>query len=347
MRVRLKGINSKRKRLADGSYKTYWYAWKGGPALRGEPGSPEFHASYNEAVAQKIKPPTGILFGLLRQYQDSEDFRKLAASTRRSYVQLLTRIERDLGDFPLSALSDRRTRGVFMAWRDKTAVASGRRQADYAWTVLARVLSWSCKPRPDQHQSVRARRPPLSQRPERQVFGPRKMKRPSCDRVRRICTYRCCWRYGPASDKAIYCDFRGRPMTASIFACGKARAGRASPIPVGAPLKAALDATPKRSTIILTNSDGNVDVRRLPRVVGQGVQACRRRRPDVPRSARHCRNSAGDRRLHRGRDRDHHRALTARCPIDPRCTLSASRSGAGRERDAEAGRAERRTKSPD
>jgi hypothetical protein len=82
------------------------------------------------------------------------------------------------------------------------------------------------------------------------------MKRPSCDRLRRICTYRCCWRYGPASDKAIYCDFRGRPMTASIFACGKARAGRASPSPVGSPLKAALDATPKRSTIILNNSDG-------------------------------------------------------------------------------------------
>ena len=59
MRVRLKGINSKRKRLADGSYKTYWYAWKGGPALRGEPGTPEFHGSYNEAVAPKITPPTG------------------------------------------------------------------------------------------------------------------------------------------------------------------------------------------------------------------------------------------------------------------------------------------------
>src|SRR6516164_4422617 len=89
MRVRLKGINSKRKRLADGNYRTYWYAWKGGPALRGEPGSPEFHASYNEAVAQKIKPPTGILFGLLRQYQDSEDFRMLAVSTRRSYARSL------------------------------------------------------------------------------------------------------------------------------------------------------------------------------------------------------------------------------------------------------------------
>jgi hypothetical protein len=61
MRVRLKGINSKRKRLADSSLKTYYYAWKGGPPLRGDPGSPEFVASYNAAVAQKITPPTGAI----------------------------------------------------------------------------------------------------------------------------------------------------------------------------------------------------------------------------------------------------------------------------------------------
>jgi hypothetical protein len=29
-----------------------------------------------------------------------------------------------------------------MSWRDRYAVNSGRRQADYAWTVLARILSW-------------------------------------------------------------------------------------------------------------------------------------------------------------------------------------------------------------
>ena len=37
MRVRLKGVNSIR------------YAWKGGPPLVGEPGSPEFVESYWEA----------------------------------------------------------------------------------------------------------------------------------------------------------------------------------------------------------------------------------------------------------------------------------------------------------
>src|SRR5215469_11703608 len=114
--LKLKGINSKRKRLADGRFKTYYYAWKGGPPLHGVLGSPEFIASYNEAVARKLTPPAGLLLSLLKQYQDSEDFRMLADSTRRSYVPLLTRIEKDLGDFPLAALSDRRTRGVLMEW---------------------------------------------------------------------------------------------------------------------------------------------------------------------------------------------------------------------------------------
>jgi hypothetical protein len=100
VRVRLKGINSKRKRLADGSFKTYWWAWKGGPPLRGEPGSPEFHASYNEAVNAKTIPPKGVLQTLLLQYQDSDDFQSLAGSTRRSYVPLIERIEKSFGDFP-------------------------------------------------------------------------------------------------------------------------------------------------------------------------------------------------------------------------------------------------------
>ena len=39
MRVRLKGINSKLKKLADGAMVVrYFYAWKGGPRLAGEPG---------------------------------------------------------------------------------------------------------------------------------------------------------------------------------------------------------------------------------------------------------------------------------------------------------------------
>ncbi len=142
MRIRLKGINSVRKTLADGSVKVFYYAWKSGPPLRGEPGSPEFVASYNDAVARKVVLPSGTLLNLLQQYQASPDFTDLADSTRRSYIELIKRIEANFSDFPLSALKDRRTRGIFKGWRDAIADSSGRRQADYAWSVLARVLSW-------------------------------------------------------------------------------------------------------------------------------------------------------------------------------------------------------------
>jgi integrase len=98
-------------------------------------------ASYNDAVAIKVTPPTGVLLSLLQGYQASSDFLERAPRTREDYIRQIKIIESHFADFPLSALSDRRTRGVFMTWRDRLATKS-RRQADYAWVVLARVLSW-------------------------------------------------------------------------------------------------------------------------------------------------------------------------------------------------------------
>ena len=255
MRVRLRGINSKRKKLADGTYRTYYWAWKGGPALRGEPGSPEFHASYNEAVAKKVTPPRGTLLSLLQQYQVSEDFRGLANSTRRSYVPLIGRIEKVFGDFPLSALTDRRTRGIFMAWRDQIAATAGRRQADYAWSVLARVLAWSL------NRGLTGNNP--CERGGRLYHG---------SRAEKIWT---------AADEAAFLerapshlhlplmlalwtgqrqgDLLRLPWSAydgKQIRLRQSKGGRQVVIPVGTPLKSALDATAKRSTIILTTSDG-------------------------------------------------------------------------------------------
>ena len=88
MRIRLKGINRITKRLADGTRRTYWYAWKGGPPLRGEPGTPEFVASYNEAAARKVMPPRGkllsVLAGLSGERRLSRARRQHAAQLRRA-----------------------------------------------------------------------------------------------------------------------------------------------------------------------------------------------------------------------------------------------------------------------
>jgi hypothetical protein len=142
MRVRLKGINHATKRLANGTIKHYWYAWRGGPLLRGEPGTPEFIASYNEAVDRKVKAPEGVLSALIGKFEASPEFEKLAPRTQDDYRKQFKSISRDFGDLPVEALCDPRVRGVFKDWRDQIAKRS-LRQADAAWIALARVLSWA------------------------------------------------------------------------------------------------------------------------------------------------------------------------------------------------------------
>jgi integrase len=255
MRIRLRGINSITKRLADGTTRTYRYAWKGGPPLRGEPGTAAFVHSYNEAIASKAVTPQGVILSILQGYQASEDFRGLATSTRRSYVQLVLRIEQAFGDFPLSAIADRRTRGVFMAWRDKIAASSGRRQADYAWSVLARVLSWALdrgliatKPCTHGGRLYRgSRRESIWTAADEATFlehAPAHLHLPLLLAL---------WTGQRQGDllRLSWSAYDGK-----YIRLRQSKTGARVAIPVGAPLKTALDATAKRSTIMLTNSEG-------------------------------------------------------------------------------------------
>jgi hypothetical protein len=100
-----------RRRLADGRDVTYYYAWKGGLNLQGEPGSPEFVASFNAAVASKLAPQAGTLQALIRYYEENTEFTDLAPRTQEDYRKQIAIIEREFGDFPLAALFDPETRG--------------------------------------------------------------------------------------------------------------------------------------------------------------------------------------------------------------------------------------------
>ena len=85
VRVDLKGIAQVR---AKG--RTYWYAWRGGPRLRGEPGSPEFMASYHAAIEERRTPDQGRFRAIVAAYKASDDYKKLADSTKRNWAAGLT-----------------------------------------------------------------------------------------------------------------------------------------------------------------------------------------------------------------------------------------------------------------
>ncbi|MDQ0347877.1 tyrosine-type recombinase/integrase [Ancylobacter vacuolatus] len=254
MRVELKGINKKTVKLASGTVATYYYAWKGGPRLSGKPGSPEFTASYLDAVSRKTRAADNSILWLLDRYQQSSDFIDKAKRTRADYLKQIHKIESEFGDFPLTALADRRTRGEFLAWRDRLAIKS-RRQADYAFQVLALVMAWG---KERGHIAVNP-----------------------CERGGRLYQSKRADQVWSDADEAAFLaaapghlhlplllalwtgqrqgDLLRLPWSAYDGARIRLKQGKTGVrivIPVGAPLKAALDATPRRSPLILTNMDG-------------------------------------------------------------------------------------------
>ena len=255
MRIRLKGINSITKRLADGTRRTYWYAWKGGPPLRGKPGTPEFIASYNAAVAQKVEPPTGTLQSLLFRFQESAEFQfGISPRTRRDYIKQIKRIERAFSDFPIKAMNDPRATSVFLEWRDQLAKTS-LRQADYAYGTLARILSWAhnrrlialnpCAEGGKLYRGTRVNK----------IWDDEQVARflrtaPPYLRLAMLLAINTGQRQG---------DLLRLPWSAYDGKEIKLRQGKTGAyvtIPVTDELKAALDAAPRRSPIMLTNSDG-------------------------------------------------------------------------------------------
>lgn len=144
-RGKLPGIATATKRLADGTRRRYFYAWRGGPLLAGEKGEPlqpndsQFVVAYARAHEQRRKPATGTLFSLIAAFRSSTEFTALAEKTRKDYQRYLRLIEDEFGTMPLAVVQDRRARGKFKTWRD--TMADRPRVADYAWTVLARVLA--------------------------------------------------------------------------------------------------------------------------------------------------------------------------------------------------------------
>ena len=143
MRVDLKGIHSAHAILADGTRITYWYAWRGGPRLSGKPGTPDFIASYNEAMAQRSPTPQGRLQILIDGYQQSGEFRTLRERTRVGLHQTnkdhRTGIRRLPDQGAGRARDARRVHGLARQAGDQ--IARGR--PTMRGRVLARILSWA------------------------------------------------------------------------------------------------------------------------------------------------------------------------------------------------------------
>src|SRR5215469_7470692 len=125
--------------------RTYYYAWRGGPRLRGEPGTPEFVASYFDAHETRRRPNPDRFRTLVVSYKASGDYHGLAASTVRNWAPWLDRIAEYFGELRIAQFDrPEKIRPLIRQWRNKWA--DKPRSADYALQVLSRVLAHAVDP---------------------------------------------------------------------------------------------------------------------------------------------------------------------------------------------------------
>jgi integrase len=253
VRVVLKGIHKVKRRLANGETRLHFYAWRGGPAINAKPGTPEFVREYHEAHAKLRQSRAGTLMTIIAQYKAAPEFTRLAPTSRRAYLIYVKLIEDAFGDLPLAALADRRVRGEFKTWRDSFAATP--RKADYAWTTLARIMSFA-KDRGmiATNPCEKGGRLYAADRTDR-VWGEPEIAAllAVASNEIKLALVLALWTGQRQGDllRLPWSSYDG-----SHVRFRQSKTGRRVTMPAGAPLKVLLDGTERRSPLILTNSYG-------------------------------------------------------------------------------------------
>src|SRR6516164_3924624 len=107
MRIKGPGINKVTAKLAGGETKTYYYHRATGTKLNGLPGSPEFFASLAAAEKSQQQRNAGTLSGLIREFEGTKQWRRLAESTKKEYRRVFKIWDGEYGTCPLRALEEK------------------------------------------------------------------------------------------------------------------------------------------------------------------------------------------------------------------------------------------------
>ena len=144
-RVELPGVAKVNKKLADGSIRTYYYAWRGGPLLKNKDGSPaqphqvSFAVEYAKAWADREATTNETVATLIQEYLNSSEFNSKGDNTRREYERYLANMPDAFKKMKIKEVEKPSVRIHFKKWRD--TMADTPRAADYAMGSIARVLS--------------------------------------------------------------------------------------------------------------------------------------------------------------------------------------------------------------
>lgn len=253
VKVELKGIA---KVKAKG--RTYYYAWRGGPRLRGTPGTPAFMQSYNEALENRRIPDGSRFRSLVTLYKGSKDYEKLADTTKRNWARWLDRTADYFGDLRIAQFDrPEKIRPFIRKWRNQWADTP--RTADYGMQVLSRVLSHGVELGTLASNPCEGIKQLYARDRSEIIWTDADIAQLKNGRSGKPCPAE----VANAVDLAALTGLRLSDLLrlswshvgedAIILATGKSRGRREAIIPLYDDLRALLDRIPKRSPIILTN----------------------------------------------------------------------------------------------
>ncbi len=143
IRTKVPGVHKVTSKLADGSKRTYYYAWRGGPRILSEPNTRAFVAEYAQLTRARANAPyEGCVAELVRGFSRSTAWSSLKPSTRASYLHCIDKIELEFADFRVEDLTKKGVRRMLLEWRDEIALETPR-MADLTISVFQKILSFA------------------------------------------------------------------------------------------------------------------------------------------------------------------------------------------------------------
>jgi integrase len=139
VKVDFPGVNTIRKKLANGTVRIYYYHRATGLRLPDDPTSPAFSAKLRDLNTDPVRtgPAPGTFSALITAYKASPEFSQLSAGTRRDYARYLDMIDAPWGRLPVAGIE----RKHVLALRDKFAATP--RQANYVVQVIRLLLGYA------------------------------------------------------------------------------------------------------------------------------------------------------------------------------------------------------------
>jgi integrase len=142
----VRGIHKVKRKLADGSVRVHYYAWRGGPKIEAPPNTDAFWIEYWDHKRAAVGKHEKTLANLIDDFTGPEGnrtvaFRQLARSTQTDYLYAYKLTKQEWPSLPVRLTQQKGMRRSIEKWRDK--FADNPRKADKLLFALSKAFSYA------------------------------------------------------------------------------------------------------------------------------------------------------------------------------------------------------------